>query len=193
MFKHNPLAFIHMTSNYGTRYHPVTGEHGFHNGIDLRANINTPLLAVEDGIVRVSKANNGGPSKGLGWYLVVEHPNYCTVYAHMHTQGRPVGTKVKANEIIGYSGNSGVSSGPHLHFEVRLGKHTMTFWQKDKNGKYLNGVDPKPYLFDKTMAEWERILRSKVDSPDAWLKFIDENKDHPVGRFLPQLIEKIGG
>lgn len=193
MFKFNPLAHIFVTSDYGPRIHPVTKASNFHNGVDLRAATDTPLLAVDDGIVRISKANNGGPSTGLGYYIVIEHKTYCVAYAHLKTFGLPAGSVVKAGDIVGYSGNTGVSSGPHLHFEVRRGAYTATFWTKGKDGQYLNSVDPKEFFVDRTTPEHEQIIRQKLNNPQAWIDFIEEMKDHPVGKWLPDLIKKIGG
>ena len=194
MFNTNPLVVMHITSPYGSRIHPVTKVRSFHNGVDLRATVNTPILAVVDGVVVVSKANNGGPSMGLGWYIVIEHNGYCTVSAHNQAQGLHVGTKVKANDIVAYSGNSGVSTAPHVHFEVRTGKHSANFWLKDSQGKYLNGVDPTSYFADKSLPEWQRVIKSKMDKPDEWIKRIEQLvtlEDVPLDKWWREFIVKL--
>jgi murein DD-endopeptidase MepM/ murein hydrolase activator NlpD len=141
-----PIDSLKITSGFGMRLHPVDDGHRWHNGIDIGAPIGTPIYAVSTGVVKSSKVNNGGVNVGLGYYLVVEHDDYCCVYAHLKALGVPVGTKVKPGDIIGYTGNTGKSSGPHLHFEIRKGKFNSSFWSADRQGRYTNALDPKPFI-----------------------------------------------
>lgn len=103
--------------------HPVPGAvrtqgiHGY-NAVDLAASIGTPIRAAAAGEVIVSKS--GGWNGGYGNYMVVKHSNGSqTLYAHTSSNAVGVGAKVSAGETIGYVGNSGRSTGAHLHFEVR--------------------------------------------------------------------------
>lgn len=145
----NPLENIHITSHFGIRIDPVTNKpNSFHNGIDLRANIGTKLFAVADGEIIVSKANNGDSKTGYGYYVVIQHDGFYVLYAHLDFLSLRVGHKVKAGELIGYSGNSGKSTGAHLHFEIREGIYSSKSFIKDKNGRYSDCVDPEKYLLN---------------------------------------------
>lgn len=111
-----------LTSEYGPRVHPITGEDSFHTGTDFAAPDGTPLLAAADGTVTVAEF-----SGGYGGLIVIEHQidgaTVATAYAHMWEHGIHVnvGDRVSAGQHIGDTGSSGNSTGPHLHFEVRLG------------------------------------------------------------------------
>ena len=106
---------ISITSPYGTRMHPIFGASKFHNGIDLAANYEN-VYSVLDGIVmETGWDNNGG-----GIYIKVNHFNrFETAYLHLSEIYYRVGEFIKAGFIIAKSGNSGNSTGPHLHFSVK--------------------------------------------------------------------------
>ncbi len=105
-----PLKDHHVTSAFGQR------RYRWHYGTDLRVSIGDTIASVFDGIVRISKYNPGG----YGHYVVVRHDNGLeTLYGHMSKRSVKVGQRVKAGELLGLAGNTGRSSGPHLHFEVR--------------------------------------------------------------------------
>lgn len=107
----------YITQEYGaTKFAQRAYKTKFHNGIDFRAPIGIPIMAVEDGKVRVV-GNNGRIQYGR--YIVVEHDNnLSSLYAHLSSQVVSNGETVKRGQIIGYSGNSGYAFGPHLHFTV---------------------------------------------------------------------------
>ncbi len=95
------------------------GIHG-HNGVDLASSLNTPIMAAAAGKVIIAK--QGGWNGGYGSYVVISHPNGMqTLYAHMNSVAASVGQSVSQGSVIGYMGNTGDSSGVHLHFEVRGG------------------------------------------------------------------------
>lgn len=101
--------------------HKTQGIHG-HNGVDYGMDVGTPLYAAATGTVIVSK--NYGWNGGYGNYVVIQHPNNTqTVYGHMSGTMVTVGQKLTQGQLIGYSGNTGKSTGPHLHFEVRGAKN----------------------------------------------------------------------
>ena len=115
-----------ISSHYGNRHHPVTGVRSFHTGLDIRAPMGTPVKATADGIISFS-----GWTSGSGHIIVVEHGHgFSTAYAHNKENYVKVGQTVKKGEKIAASGSSGISTGPHLHYEV---------W---KSGKQIN-----PYQF----------------------------------------------
>lgn len=106
---------ISITSPYGTRMHPIFGASKFHNGIDLAANYEN-VYSVLDGIV----TETGWDNNGGGNYIKVNHSNrFETAYLHLSEIYYRVGEFVKAGFIIAKSGNSGNSTGPHLHFSVK--------------------------------------------------------------------------
>ena len=106
---------ISITSPYGTRMHPIFGASKFHNGIDLAANYEN-VYSVLDGIV----TETGWDNNGGGNYIKVNHFNrFETAYLHLSEIYYSVGEFVKAGFIIAKSGNSGNSTGPHLHFSVK--------------------------------------------------------------------------
>ena len=106
---------ISITSPYGTRMHPIFGASKFHNGIDLAANYEN-VYSVLDGIV----TETGWDNNGGGNYLKIKHfDRFETAYLHLSEIYYRVGEFVKAGFIIAKSGNSGNSTGPHLHFSVK--------------------------------------------------------------------------
>ena len=107
---------INARSPYGWRKHPITGRKTFHHGVDVALPVGTPLTAPADGVV-VHKGN--GASGGVT--LILEHPGKLfTVYYHLQKPSHLAkGATVKLGELIAYSGNTGASTGPHLHWEVR--------------------------------------------------------------------------
>lgn len=98
-------------------YRKTQGLHG-HNGVDLAEYLGAPIMAAADG--EVILARQGGYNGGYGNYVVIKHPNGTqTVYGHMLSVAVQTGQQVSQGQVIGYLGNTGRSTGPHLHFEVR--------------------------------------------------------------------------
>jgi murein DD-endopeptidase MepM/ murein hydrolase activator NlpD len=130
------------TSPFGPRTHPITGEQSFHTGSDFSAPDGTPILAAADGTVTVSEF-----SGGYGGLVVIEHridgKTMATAYAHSWEDGIHVapGDTVRAGQHIADVGSSGMSTGPHLHFEVRDG---------GTDGEY---IDPAKWLNDHDAAD----------------------------------------
>ena len=122
---HMPLKNgIAVTSPFGTRTHPIFGMHKMHNGADIKAYYEK-VYAVMDGVV----TDSGWDSKGGGNYIKIKHTNsFVTSYLHLSEIYYKVGEIVKAGFIIAKSGNSGNSTGPHLHFSVI------------ENGNYINPI-----------------------------------------------------
>ena len=115
---------LSVTSPFGTRIHPIFGTRKSHNGADLKANYEK-VYSVMDGIVTAA----GWDSKGGGNYIKIKHSNsFVTSYLHLSQIYYKAGEFVKAGFIIAKSGNSGNSTGPHLHFSVA------------ENGNYINPI-----------------------------------------------------
>ena len=118
-FLKSPLKYAHVTSGFGSRFHPVLQYLKAHNGVDYGTPIGTPVWAVADGTV--TKAQNTGPG---GNTVCVRHINGLeTCYLHLSKYGAGVrvGSRVSQKQVIAYSGNTGRSTGPHLHFALKRG------------------------------------------------------------------------
>lgn len=111
---------INARSPFGPRVHPITGKRTFHHGIDVAMPVGTPLRAGADGVV----AHKGQGGSG-GVTLLLKHANNMhTVYYHLQKPSSlPVGAAVKAGDVVAYSGNTGASTGPHLHYELRRSRN----------------------------------------------------------------------
>ena len=116
-----PLKSIKVNSSYGTRVHPVTGKRTTHHGIDLKASMNTPVYAPYAGVVTYS-----GWMRGYGKIVIIDHGGgYTTRYAHLNRWIVGKGKKVKKGQLIAKTGNTGISTGPHLHYEIRKDGKTI--------------------------------------------------------------------
>ncbi len=103
-----------VTCKYGMRTHPITGKRKLHTGVDLRAATGTKVYAANKGTVTTS-----GYSSAWGNYIIISHGGgITTLYAHLSKRSVSKDDKVKQGDIIGYSGNTGYSTAPHLHFEI---------------------------------------------------------------------------
>ncbi len=104
-----------ITSKYGNRIHPITGvKMSYHNGVDIAVSEGTPVLCPANGKVLKSYSNATG-----GNQVIIQHDNgWKTGYAHLQRGVFPVGTKVEQGTVIAYSGNTGKSTGAHLHFTL---------------------------------------------------------------------------
>lgn len=124
----NPLQKrnLNVSSAFGSRIHPITFKHHFHNGVDIKCYYD-PLYAVISGHVTVGENNRSGK------YLVIKNPitNISVSYAHLSVVLLESGQFVEVGQGVGISGNSGSSTGPHLHFTLRI------------DGEYIN---PLPYI-----------------------------------------------
>lgn len=122
---------INARSPFGPRRHPITGKMTMHNGIDVGMPVGTPLTAPAPGTV-VHKGNNGSG----GITLILRHENNMhTVYYHLQKPSpHHVNARVDTGELIAHSGNTGASTGPHLHFELR------------RSRKWGDTIDPAPHI-----------------------------------------------
>lgn len=103
-----------ISSPSGHRYNPITGRREFHDGIDIAVPVGTPIVAPKAGKVIAS-----GYSGGFGRFLRISHENgYETFYAHLSRSLVAVGETIAQGDHVAYSGNTGQSTGPHLHFSI---------------------------------------------------------------------------
>jgi murein DD-endopeptidase MepM/ murein hydrolase activator NlpD len=120
-FLKSPVAFNRISSGFSMRVHPVFGTWKKHEGVDMAAPLGTPIKASGDGVVDFV-----GTQNGYGNFVVLKHwSNYSTAYGHMSrfASGLRRGQKVSQGDVIGYVGTTGWATGPHLHYEFRIGGH----------------------------------------------------------------------
>jgi len=118
-FLRYPLRFTRVSSNFGNRFHPIKREWRHHAGTDFAAAPGTPVMAASDGVVKFA-----GWQNGYGNFVLLEHRSgYATGYGHLKgfEPGLKVGKRVSQGDVIGYVGSTGWATGPHLHYEVRIG------------------------------------------------------------------------
>ena len=136
-----------MASGYGYRIHPIYKTRKMHYGMDFSAKTGTEIYSTGDGVVSKVKRSK----RGYGNYIKINHGfGYETLYAHMSKYIVKKGQKVKRGEVIGYVGNSGISTAPHLHYEVR------------KDNKKINPVNF--YYNDLSPEEYEKMLEISLQS-----------------------------
>jgi len=139
-----PINGARLSSPFGMRKHPILGYNKKHLGTDFAAKAGTPIMASGSGTITRAKWCGGG-----GNCIKIKHNStYETVYAHMKSfaKGMKVGKKVRQGEIIGYVGSTGMSTGPHLHYEVIVnGKKVNSQKLKLPSGKVLKGEDRKKF------------------------------------------------
>jgi murein DD-endopeptidase MepM/ murein hydrolase activator NlpD len=114
-----PIDGARLTSGFGARMHPILGYTRMHRGVDFGAMQGTPIMAAGDGIVE-----KAGHDSGYGNLVLLRHNgNYETAYAHMSrfASGIKIGARVRQGQVIGYVGMTGLATGPHLHYEIRIG------------------------------------------------------------------------
>ena len=155
-----PINGARLSSSYGKRKHPILGYTKMHTGTDFAAPMGTPIMASGDG--KVIKAGWCG---GGGNCVKIKHNStYQTVYAHMSKFGRGIkkGKRVKQGQIIGYVGSTGLSTGPHLHYEViENGKKINSQKLKLPSGKILKGNQRKKFEVTKIKID---VLKSDLIS-----------------------------
>jgi len=127
----------HLPSGYGWRTHPIYKTQEFHPGMDFTAEQGTPIYATGDGTVEAADAS----AQGYGNHVVIDHGyGYKTLYGHMSKMATKAGAKVKRGQLIGYVGSTGMSTGPHVHYEViRNGEKVNPI------NFYYNDLSPEEY------------------------------------------------
>ncbi len=154
-----PFQAAKVTSTYGLRKHPITGDVRKHRGIDFGAKTGTPVVSSGSGtITRLVRGNTG-----LGNWVEVTHGKTGFVTRYGHFSGFPRGLKrgqwVKQGQVIGYVGSSGMATGPHLHYEVkRDGKHINPMKVKGSPTKKLNSTELQTFL-EEYYYEWIEMFQ----------------------------------
>jgi murein DD-endopeptidase MepM/ murein hydrolase activator NlpD len=151
-----PMAAGVFTSGFGARNHPILGYVRAHTGVDWSDDIGTPIFAAGNGVVVSADWNSGG----YGRRIEVQHLNgYMTTYSHLSGFARGIepGVKVRQGQVIGYVGSTGLSTGPHLHYEVMInGSFVDPMRVKLPRGRELDG--PVLDSFERERARIDGIL-----------------------------------
>ena len=153
-----PINGARLSSSFGKRKHPILGFTKMHTGTDFAAPMGTPIMASGDGVVTRAQWCGGG-----GNCVKIKHNSvYQTVYAHMSKFGRGIkkGARVKQGQIIGYVGSTGLSTGPHLHYEViENGRKINSQKLKLPSGKTLKGKKRNEFEVNKIKID---VLKSEL-------------------------------
>lgn len=140
-----PINGSHITSGFGMRMHPLLGYSRMHKGVDFGASTGTPIYAAGDGTIEIA-----GRHAGYGNYVRIRHtPNYETAYGHASRIARGIrpGAHVKQGQVIAYVGSTGMSTGPHLHYEILVnGKQVNPSGVKFHTGQVLAGHELSQFL-----------------------------------------------
>ncbi len=123
----SPIEYKGITSKYGYRIHPTLERKEFHRGSDLKAPMDTPIYATADAVAEWAAPHK---SSGYGKLIILDHSfGFKTYYGHLNKIVVKSGQFIKRGDLIGYTGNSGMSNGPHLHYEVRFVQRALNpFW-----------------------------------------------------------------
>jgi murein DD-endopeptidase MepM/ murein hydrolase activator NlpD len=145
MLMKTPVDGARISSGFGMRFHPVLGYTRMHKGIDFAVPVGTPVMAAGGGVVQIA-----GRLGGYGNYLRINHQNgYGTAYGHLSrlAPGIHAGSHVHQGQIVAYSGNTGMSTGPHLHYEILIGGNQVNpLAVKVAKGRILAGRDLRDFL-----------------------------------------------
>ena len=153
-----PINGARLSSSFGIRKHPILGFNKMHKGTDFAAPMDTPIMASGDGKITRSRWCGGG-----GNCVKIKHNStYSTLYAHMSKFGRGIkeGVRVKQGQIIGYVGSTGMSTGPHLHYEVIInGIKVNSQKLRLPSGKILKGKTRELFEIEKIKID---VLKSEL-------------------------------
>ena len=156
-----PVSGARLTSGFGMRVHPLLGYSKMHTGVDFGAPQGTPIHAAGDGII-----DQAGRETGFGNTIVIQHNGkYKTLYAHMRgfAAGIRAGVHVNQGQVIGYVGSTGRSTGPHLHYEVRIDDRPIDPTSiRTAGGSQLAGKDLLNFRLNK-----QKVLAMMQNAPSA--------------------------
>ena len=159
-----PINGARLSSPFGMRKHPILGFNKMHRGTDFAAKEGTPIMASGTGTIVLAKWCGGG-----GNCIKIKHNStYSTVYAHMKNfaKGMRPGKKVRQGEIIGYVGSTGMSTGPHLHYEVHVnGEQVNSQKLKLPSGKVLKGDERKKFEIHRIKTD---VMLAEMSSNKNW-------------------------
>ena len=143
-----PVDGARISSGFGMRFHPVLGYSRMHKGVDFAVPVGTPVMAAGAGTIKFE-----GRARGYGNFLMIKHNrDYTTAYGHLSrfVPGLHDGSHVRQGQIVAYSGNTGLTTGPHLHYEVRVdGNQVNPLHLKIATGIQLKGHELRAFVSQK--------------------------------------------
>ena len=175
----SPIAYNGITSKFGYRIHPTLQKREFHNGLDLKAKMKTAVYAPADGIVNWAGYHK---SSGYGRLVILEHIyGFKTYYGHLNRVVVKSGEFVKKGDLIAYTGNSGMSNGPHLHYEIRFNQRVL-------NPYYFIKWTQKNYneIFEKEKkVPWQSLIMAM-----SRIRVVQQTQTQPSSQPVQQSKEK---
>ena len=171
-----PIVYKGITSKFGYRIHPTLKRREFHRGTDMKAKMKTPVYATADGIVEYSGFHK---KSGYGNLVILQHNyGFRTYFGHLNKVVIKSGTFVKKGTLIAYTGNSGMSSGPHLHYEVRfMSRPVNPFWFIKWDTQNYNEIFEK-----EKKIPWQSLITAT-----AQIKVINPTRVQLSSQLAPQL------
>jgi len=138
----SPIEYRGITSKFGYRTHPTLQREEFHRGSDMKAPMKTPIYATADAIVEWAAVHK---RSGYGKLIILDHSvGFKTYFGHLNKIVVKSGQFIKRGDLVGYTGNSGMSNGPHLHYEVRFVQRALNpFWFVKWNIASYNSIFEK--------------------------------------------------
>jgi murein DD-endopeptidase MepM/ murein hydrolase activator NlpD len=166
-----PIQYQQITSGFGKRKHPTLKKKEFHRGVDLKADMNTPVKATADGVVEYAGFHK---KSGFGNLLILHHSfGFKTSYGHLNKILVKPGDFVAKDTVIARTGNSGISSGPHLHYEIRF---------------VHRALDPRPFM-QWRLDNYEEIFKEKSVQWPSLVNLLSQRLIDPTRPSL-QLVHK---
>ena len=160
-----PVDGARITSRFGVRYHPVLGYTRMHKGVDFGVPVGTPVMAAGSGTISFM-----GWAKGYGRFVVIKHGNgYSTAYGHLSrfAGGLRKGSRVRQAQVVAYSGNTGITTGPHLHYEIRMhNKQVNPLKVKFAQGRKLSGKELHAYQTERMHID-DMLASTKLETKVA--------------------------
>jgi murein DD-endopeptidase MepM/ murein hydrolase activator NlpD len=149
-----PVDGARISSGFGMRFHPVLGYTRMHKGIDFAVPDGTPVMAAGSGTIQIA-----GKVHGYGNFVLLNNGNgYSTAYGHLSrfAAGIHKGSRVRQGQVIAYSGHTGLATGPHLHYEIRINNHQVNpATVKVASGRKLSGSELRQFLNERLHIDME--------------------------------------
>ena len=175
----SPIIYKGITSKYGYRIHPTLKRKEFHRGTDMRAKMNTPVYATADAIVEYAGYHK---KSGYGRLVILQHNyGFKTYFGHLNKVVVKSGAFIKKGTLIAYTGNSGMSNGPHLHYEVRfMSRPVNPFWFIKWDAQNYNEIFEK-----EKKIPWQSLITAT-----AQIKVLNPTRTQLSSQLAPQLKER---
>jgi len=165
MLMKTPVDGARLTSGFGMRFHPVLGYSRMHKGVDFGVSIGTPVMAAGSGTIAFM-----GWESGYGRFVLINHGNgYSTAYGHLSrfAPGLHVGSRVSQAQVIAASGNTGMTTGPHLHYEIRQNnKQVNPLSVKMAQGRKLGGKEMRAFQSERLRID-DKLASTKLETKVA--------------------------